>query len=117
MYIFAMAYDGLTPAQCRTWALNNIPGVLDVMFNDSGGSSCIQDQYSPFYAKGKREIADALVMYMPNDISKPEEPSEKTDEMAELLAKNKELLKTNTDLLIEISDLKTKIKNAQEALK
>ena len=117
MYIFAMAYDGLTPAQCRTWALNNIPGVLDVMFNDSGGSSCIQDQYSTYYAKGKREIADALVMYEPNEPVQPALPEKETNELEDLLAKNKELLKTNTDLLIEISELKTKIKNAQEALK
>ena len=108
LYIFAMCTGSLSPTQCRNWAMSSIPNLQDVMFMDSGGSSCLQDGYNVIYATSeRRRIANALVFYSDKEVA-PEDP-EKTDEVAELR-------KQITALQLENLELKAMIDRAKEAL-
>lgn len=108
LYIFAMCTGSLSPTQCRNWALASIPNLQDVMFMDSGGSSCLQDGYNVIYATSeRRRIANALVFYSSKDVA-PED-TEQTDEVATLR-------KQITELQIENLELKAMIDRAKEAL-
>lgn len=108
LYIFAMCTGSLSPTQCRNWALASIPNLQDVMFMDSGGSSCLQDGYNVIYATSeRRRIANALVFYSSKDVA-PED-TDQTDEAAELRKKI-------TALQIENLELKAMIDKAKEAL-
>lgn len=108
LYIFAMCTGSLSPTQCRNWALASIPNLQDVMFMDSGGSSCLQDGYNVIYATSeRRRIANALVFYSSKDVA-PED-TDQTDEVAELRKKI-------TALQIENAELKAMIEKAKEAL-
>lgn len=108
LYIFAMCTGSLSPTQCRNWALASIPNLQDVMFMDSGGSSCLQDGYNVIYATSeRRRIANALVFYSSKDVA-PED-TDQTDEVAELRKKI-------TALQIENLELKAMIDKAKEAL-
>ena len=108
LYIFAMCTGSLSPTQCRNWALASIPNLQDVMFMDSGGSSCLQDGYNVIYATSeRRRIANALVFYSSKDVA-PED-TDQTDEVAELRKKI-------TALQIENLELKGMIDKAKEAL-
>ena len=108
LYIFAMCTGSLSPTQCRNWAMASIPNLQDVMFMDSGGSSCLQDGYNVIYATSeRRRIANALVFYSSKDVA-PED-TDQTDEVAELRKKI-------TALQIENLELKAMIDKAKEAL-
>ena len=108
LYIFAMCTGSLSPTQCRNWAMSSIPNLQDVMFMDSGGSSCLQDGYNVIYATSeRRRIANALVFYSSKDVA-PED-TDQTDEVAELRKKI-------TALQIENLELKAMIDKAKEAL-
>lgn len=108
LYIFAMCTGSLSPTQCRNWALASIPNLQDVMFMDSGGSSCLQDGYNVIYATSeRRRIANALVFYSSKDVA-PED-TDQTGEVAELRKKI-------TALQIENLELKSMIDKAKEAL-
>jgi len=108
LYIFAMCTGSLSPTQCRNWAMASIPNLQDVMFMDSGGSSCLQDGYNVIYATSeRRRIANALVFYSSKDVA-PED-TDQTDEVAELRKKI-------TALQIENLELKGMIDKAKEAL-
>jgi hypothetical protein len=108
LYIFAMCTGSLSPTQCRNWAMASIPNLQDVMFRDSGGSSCLQDGYNVIYATSeRRRIANALVFYSSKDVA-PED-TDQTDEVAELRKKI-------TALQIENAELKAMIEKAKEAL-
>lgn len=108
LYIFAMCTGSLSPTQCRNWAMASIPNLQDVMFMDSGGSSCLQDGYNVIYATSeRRRIANALVFYSSKDVA-PED----TDQMDEVA----ELRKKITALQIENLELKAMIDKAKEAL-
>lgn len=108
LYIFAMCTGSLSPTQCRNWALASIPNLQDVMFMDSGGSSCLQDGYNVYYATTeRRRIANALVFYSDKSAA-PEDP-EQTDEITRL--KNQ-----IARLQGEILDLHNIIDKAKEAL-
>ena len=108
LYIFAMCTGSLSPTQCRNWAMASIPNLQDVMFMDSGGSSCLQDGYNVIYATSeRRRIANALVFYSSKDVA-PED-TDQTDEVALLRKKI-------TALQIENLELKAMIDKAKEAL-
>ena len=108
LYLFAMCTGSLSPTQCRNWAMASIPNLQDVMFMDSGGSSCLQDGYNVIYATSeRRRIANALVFYSSKDVA-PED-TDQTDEVAELRKKI-------TALQIENAELKAMIEKAKEAL-
>lgn len=108
LYIFAMCTGSLSPTQCRNWAMSSIPNLQDVMFMDSGGSSCLQNGYNVIYATSeRRRIANALVFYSSKDVA-PED-TDQTDEVAELRKKI-------TALQIENLELKAMIDKAKEAL-
>lgn len=108
LYIFAMCTGSLSPTQCRNWAMASIPNLQDVMFMDSGGSSCLQNGYNVIYATSeRRRIANALVFYSSKDVA-PED----TDQMDEVA----ELRKKITELQIENLELKAMIDRAKEAL-
>lgn len=104
LYIFAMCTGSLSPTQCRNWALASIPNLQDVMFMDSGGSSCLQNGYDVYYATSeRRRIADALVFYCDKDDDIPEQELDPEDQM--ILA-----------LRAKIRELEEKIQKAKEAL-
>ena len=104
LYIFAMCTGSLRPTQCRNWAMASIPNLQDVMFMDSGGSSCLQNGYDVYYATSeRRRIADALVFYCDKDDDIPEQELDPEDQM--ILA-----------LRAKIRELEEKIQKAKEAL-
>lgn len=104
LYIFAMCTGSLSPTQCRNWAMASIPNLQDVMFMDSGGSSCLQNGYDVYYATSeRRRIADALVFYCDKDDDIPEQELDPEDQM--ILA-----------LRAKIRELEEKIQKAKEAL-
>ena len=82
----------------------SIPNLQDVMFMDSGGSSCLQNGYDVYYATSeRRRIADALVFYCDKDDDIPEQELDPEDQM--VLA-----------LRAKIRELEEKIQKAKEAL-
>ena len=104
LYIFAMCTGSLSPTQCRNWALASIPNLQDVMFMDSGGSSCLQNGYDVYYATSeRRRIANALVFYCDKDDDIPDQELDPEDQM--ILA-----------LRAKIRELEEKIQKAKEAL-
>lgn len=61
-FVFAISKGNLTPDQCRAWAKSI--GALDLVFNDAGGSSCLQYGYDIYSGTGEhRRIANAWAFY------------------------------------------------------
>lgn len=62
-FIFAISKGKLTPDQCRAWA-KSIDGVQDLVFNDAGGSTCMQYGYDVITGTGEnRAIANVWAFY------------------------------------------------------
>lgn len=50
-FLFAITKGNLTPDQCRAWAKSI--GALDLVFNDAGGSTCLQYGYDVYSGTGE----------------------------------------------------------------
>lgn len=62
-FLFAISKGKLAPDQIKAWA-KTIDGVQDLVFNDGGGSACIQYGYDVITATGEnRKIANAWAFY------------------------------------------------------
>lgn len=75
-FVFAISKGKLTPDQCKAWAKSI--GALDLVFNDAGGSTCLQYGYDVYTGTGEnRKIpnvwafchdADESPIILPTDL-------------------------------------------------
>lgn len=86
-FVFAISKGNLTPDQCRAWAKSI--GALDLVFNDAGGSTCLQYGYEIYSGTGEhRRIANAWAFYHEKTAAEIQpiegitnEPNEPTEEI------------------------------------
>lgn len=76
-FVNMITQGNLTPNQIRDWVKTNISGVQDLVFNDGGGSVCLQQGYKVIYGTAeKRKIVNAWAFYHAKADTASEKPSE-----------------------------------------
>ena len=95
---FAVCTGKLTVAQLTDWAGNNVDGLQDLCFMDSGGSTQMVIGYDAVVYTG-RLLPNALCFYVPKEAQEDAPPEEgTTDPTEELRAENEALRAENANL-------------------
>lgn len=80
-YVDMVSKGNLTPDQIRDWCKTNIDGLLDLVFNDGGGSACIQYGYDVITGTSElRKIANAWTAYHAKASPAQETPTTNSDD-------------------------------------
>ena len=74
-FLYVITRGKLTPNQIKAWSVS-IPNVLDIVFNDGGGSACLTDENNLYTATGEnRRIANAWGAIAPKQSASPQLPN------------------------------------------